>query len=124
VVTAQALGPLDATQQRRQARHHLTDPERLGEVVVRPDSQTHEDVGLLVAGSQHQYRNGPHGVQPSAHLVAVEAGKHHVEQDGVGTHVEAEGHRARAVEGLEDVVSLGRDRVPSAAGAAGSGSCP
>jgi hypothetical protein len=65
-------------------RDQLAHAERLGQVVVGADAEPHQDVGLVVAGGQHQHRHGRCGLDPAAHLVAVEAGQHHVEHDQVG----------------------------------------
>ena len=52
-------GPLDPAQQRPDPRDQLPHAERLGQVVVRPDAEPHQQVGLVVAGGEHQHRHRP-----------------------------------------------------------------
>ena len=79
----QLRGAVDPTQQCGDPRDQLAHPERLGEVVVGADGQPDEDVGLVVACGEHQHRHRPDGLDAPAHLVPVEAGEHHVEDDQV-----------------------------------------
>ena len=76
-------GPLHPAQQDVHPGGQLPHRERLGEVVVRADREPDEQVGLVVAGGEHQHRHRPVGLDPAAHLQAVEAGQHHVEDDEV-----------------------------------------
>ena len=100
-------GPLDAPEQGLDARDDLAHAEGLGHVVVGPDREPDEDVGLVVASGEHEHGHGPDGLDAAAHLEAVEAGKHDVEEDHVGR---VRGERldgARAVEGACHGIPLG-----------------
>ena len=85
---------------RTDARLQFTHAERLGEVVIGAAVEPDDDVGLGVAGGEHQDgrvgvgTRGPHG---AAQRDAVEAGQHHVE------HEQIERGRPRDVEGLATV---------------------
>ena len=77
-------GALDPAEQGVGARDDLAHPERLGDVVVGADAEPHEDVGLVVAGGEHEHRDRADGLDAAAHLEPVEAGQHDVEDDEVG----------------------------------------
>ena len=100
-------GPVDAAQQRGNPGHDLAHPERLGEVVVGADAEADQDVGLVVAGGEHQHRDRALGLDPSAHLVPVEPGQHHVEQHHRRVGLGRQRHGRGAVEGLGHDVALG-----------------
>ena len=76
----------------------LGEPERLGDVVVGAGVETHDDVGLLAAGGQHDDREPfVAGAQGPAHGEAVEVGQGQVEQhevDAAARRVRARRHRA------------------------------
>lgn len=76
-------GPFHPAQQDVHPGGQLPHRERLGEVVVRTDREPHQQIGLVVPGGEHQHRHRPDGLDPPAHLQAVEAGQHHVEDDEI-----------------------------------------
>src|SRR4029077_815003 len=49
---------LCAAQHRAYASQQLAGTERLGEICVRSEFETHDAVGLVAHASQHDYRNG------------------------------------------------------------------
>ena len=112
------VGPLHPAQQRRDPGDQFAHAERLGEVVVRADTEADQQVGLVVARRQHQHGHRTVALNPSAHLVTVEAGQHHVEDDQVGAEPFAQRHAGRAVVcdlhavalGLQAFGHRGRDR--------------
>jgi D-alanyl-D-alanine carboxypeptidase/D-alanyl-D-alanine-endopeptidase (penicillin-binding protein 4) len=73
------------------ARHQLSQPEGLDEVVVGAELQPDDPIGLLAPGAHDDDRHIAAGPQPTADLVAVDVGEPEVEQDDVG---------GRRVEGL------------------------
>ncbi len=82
---ASARGPaLDPAEQRVHPGDELARAERLGEVVVGADGQPDDEVGLGVAGGEHQHRHRAVALDLAAHLDAVEAGEHQVEDHEVG----------------------------------------
>ena len=102
-------GPLDPAQQRGDPGHQLAHPERLGEVVVGTDAEPDQDVRLVVARGQHQHRDRPLGLDPPAHLVAVEPGQHHVQHHQVRARCSANAATAPGPsQACDDVVPLGR----------------
>jgi hypothetical protein len=96
-----------AAQQGVHAGGQLAHRERLDHVVVGADGQTDEEVGLVVAGGEHQDRDRALGLQATADLEPVEAGQHHVEHDRVGRRAPGRLDRARAVAGDLDREPLG-----------------
>ncbi len=67
-------------------RDQLVGVERLGDVVVGADLQTHDHVPGGILGGQHDHRDVPPllvGLQAAAHLVPVHPRHHHVQQDQV-----------------------------------------
>ena len=74
---------LDPPQQHPDPGHELARRERLGHVVVGADAEPDEQVGLVVAGGEHQHRAPGGRPAAPAHLEAVEAGQHQVEHDEV-----------------------------------------
>ena len=75
---------LDAAEQRRHAREHLANGERLGDVVVGADLQSGDAVGLGVAGCQHQDGHGASGLaELAADVGAGEAGQHPVQHESI-----------------------------------------
>ena len=77
-------GALDPAEQGVGAGDDLAHPERLGDVVVGADAEPDEDVGLVVAGGEHEDRDRADRLDAAAHLEPVEAGQHDVEDDEVG----------------------------------------
>ena len=70
----------------------------------RPD----EHVGLVVAGGEHQDRHRAGGLEPAAHLVAVEPGEHDVEHHAArGPTAAARSSGDEPVVHLLDVEALG-----------------
>ena len=97
VVVVRGLVP---AHHRTDARLQFTHAERLGEVVIGAAVEPDDDVGLGVAGGEHQ--DGRVGVRAgrahrAAERDAVEPGQHHVE------HEQVECRRPRDVEGLAPV---------------------
>ena len=91
----------------------LARAERLGEVVVGADGEADDQVGLGVAGREHEDRYRALPLDALAHLEAVEAGEHEVEDDEVGLEPLARLHAAGTVAGDLDGEALaaepGRD---------------
>ena len=73
-----------AAQHRAHPQGQFPRAERLGHVVVRAGLEADQAVGLVAQGGQHHDRDRPAGAQPAAHLQAVHAGQHQVEDDQVG----------------------------------------
>lgn len=62
--------------------------ERLGDVVVRSEVETPDDIPLLALRGQHNDRNIPNrgiGADAAADLVAVHARKHDIEKNKIGS---------------------------------------
>ena len=97
---------LGAAQQRVHARDELARAERLRHVVVGADGEPDEQIGLAVAGGEHQDRQRALALDLLAHLDAVETGEHEVEHDEVGPDALAELDAARAVARDLDLVAL------------------
>ena len=97
LLAAGRMGP-GAAQHRAHARDELARRERLRDVVVRPELQPHDAVGLLAAGCQHDHGELRAPPDPAAELEPVRAGKHEVEDDE---------RRARAFQELAGAVSVG-----------------
>ena len=70
-------------QQRLHPGLQLAHAEGLGEVVVAADLQTDDLVEFGVPRREEQHGHVAFGAQAAAHLVAVDAGEHHVEHDQV-----------------------------------------
>ena len=87
-------------------RDELPGAERLGEVVVGADGEPDDEVGLGVAGGEHQDGHRAVALDAPAHLEAVEAREHQVEDDEVGTEPLARLDAARAVGGDLDGEAL------------------
>ena len=92
-------GPVHPAQQGVHPGGQLAGAERLREVVVGADRQPDHQVGLGVPSGEHQHRDRPVPLDPSAHLEAVEARQHEVEDDEVGLERLAGGHRGEPVPG-------------------------
>src|SRR5205814_6028882 len=72
---------LGAPEDRLDARRELARRERLRDVVVRPELEPGDPVGLLVAGGEHHDRHLRVRPHPAADLEAVDAGEADVEHD-------------------------------------------
>ena len=70
----------------------LAAAERLREVVVGADGEADHKVGLRIAGGEHQDGHRAVALDASAHLEAVEAGEHQVQDDEVGVELLAGRH--------------------------------
>ena len=85
------------------------------DVVVGTDCEADDEVGLGVAGRQHQHRDRAVALDPPAHLEAVEAREHEVEDHEIGPEVPAPVDARRAVDGDADLEALaaepGRHRL-------------
>ena len=71
----------------------LPRAERLGEVVVGADGEADDEVGLGVAGGEHQHRHRSVALDLAAHLEAVEAREHEVEHHEVGLEAPVQARR-------------------------------
>jgi hypothetical protein len=98
-------GAARPAQDRTHAQRQLTRAEGLGDVVVRAGLEADQAVGLVAEGGQHDHRDRPLGAQPAAHLEAVHAGQHEVEDDEVGWLL---GHPAQRLVAVVHAL----DRVP------------
>nr|WP_229219530.1 hypothetical protein [Duganella sp. BJB1802] len=90
-------------------RQHLLGPQRLGHIVDRAGAKARQLVGRVVEGGHEDHRHGGDrrgvGLQAPAHLEAVDAGQHHVQQDQVGR---------RERDPPQRFVAAVRDRQPQA----------
>ncbi|GAB3874278.1 hypothetical protein GCM10029964_015980 [Kibdelosporangium lantanae] len=77
-------GPAHPAQQRTDPRHQLTRAERLGDVVVRAQVQSQQEIVLRGPGGEHQHRQVGLAPQDPAHVQAVHTGQHDVEDQQVG----------------------------------------
>ena len=68
------------------AGNQLSHAERLDDVVVGPDSQPDQEVGLVFTGREHHYRGAPLLLNAAAYLDAVELRQHDVQHHQVGLH--------------------------------------
>ena len=75
---------IDPAQEGLHPSHELAHAERLRQVVVGADGQADDEVGLVVAGGEHQHRDVAVLLDAAAHLQAVEAREHQVEEHQVG----------------------------------------
>ena len=71
-------------QQGLDAGHHLARAEGFADVVVRTQLQPEQAINFVNAGGQHDDRHGRKGAQLVAHLHAVQAWQHDVEQQQLG----------------------------------------
>ena len=62
----------------------LARAERLRQVVVGADGEPDDEIRLGVAGGEHQHGDRAVALDAPAHLEAVEAGEHEVEDDEIG----------------------------------------
>ena len=98
---ARALRQPRIGQMHADARQHLLDHDRLGDVVDAAGFQpAHDVLGLGEPGHEDDRHVGKARValEPPAGLEAVHAGHHGVEQDDVGRDLVDDAHRGRAVE--------------------------
>src|SRR4051812_12259131 len=72
-----------APQDGAHARDELADAERFADVVIRAEIQADQAIDLLHLGGHHHDGNVGEGAQLAAHLQAVAAGQHEIEQDQV-----------------------------------------
>ena len=97
------------------AGHELAKAERLREVIVGPDRQADDEVGLGIAGGEHQHGDRSVLLDLLADLEPVEAGEHEVEDDEVRVGPSAQLHPRWPVAGDLHREALtaqpGRDRV-------------
>ena len=77
------LRVLAAAQSRAYAGHEFLGFEGLGDVVVRASFEPGDDVGRIRAGGQHNDRHVGDATDCPAHVEAVHAGEHDVEEDQV-----------------------------------------
>lgn len=100
-------GALDPAQQDMHPGGQLPHRERLGHVVVGADAEAHQHVGLVVPGGEHHHRHRTLGLDPAAHLQAVEARQHHIEDQQIGLPGLGGVHGGRAVGGRLHLETLG-----------------
>src|SRR5439155_398263 len=100
-------GPVHPAQQGMYPRRQLPHRERLGQVVVRPDGQPDEQVGLVVACGEHEHRYRPPRLDPPAYLQPVEPGQHHIQYHQVRIRRRERAHRRRPVPGQRHLEPLG-----------------
>jgi hypothetical protein len=100
--------PLVGHQLELSAAEHCANPsselarrERLGHVVVGPELEPDDPVGLLAAGRQHDHRQARARTDPPAQLEAVCPRKHEIEDDEVGRLALDQLAGAISVRGLE-----------------------
>ena len=108
-VLAGVAAAIDPAEDRVDAGDDLARAERLGHVVVGADPEADEDVGLGVAGGQHQHRDGAVGLDPPAGFDPVEARRRQVEDDEVGAQRAAELDPGGPVGGGLDGETLGAE---------------
>jgi hypothetical protein len=110
--------PLRPAQQGVDPGRQFAHRKRLGQVVVRPDGQAHQQVGLVAPGGEHEDGHGALGLQAPADLQAVEAGQHDVQDHQIRPVRAGAGDRGRTVVRHLDPEPLGpqprRDRLGDA----------
>ena len=97
--------PRPSTQQSAQAGQQLAEGERLGQIVIGAGIQPPDPVLDRVAGGEKENGSPPTGgPQLPAHLKAVQAGEHHIQDDRViivlGSKPQTLGPVARYVDGV------------------------
>ena len=101
-----------AAQQGAHAGDQLVERERLDQVVVGAGVEAGDAVGDGVARREHQHRHaGARRAQPLAHLDAVDARHHQVQDDHLGPQDGDRLERLVAVGGHRDVVSVHAKRA-------------
>ena len=95
----QGRGALDGAQQGADAGDQLAGTEGLGQVVVGARREALQQVGLGVARREHQHRDGVLVLDRPAHVEAVEAREHEIEDHEVGGEVVTGPDARRAVGG-------------------------
>jgi hypothetical protein len=107
------LEPLDRRRGRARTPEHGLDPsdqlprrERLGDVVVGAELETHDAVGFLAERGQHDHRPPPRRTDPAHDRQAVDAREHEIEDDEVRLGRFDDGPRPAAVLGLERLEAL------------------
>ena len=109
---------LRAAEDGAEAREELPGGDGLREVVVGAELEAHHPVGLVAAGREHEDGDVAPRADAAAHLEAVEAGHHHVEEDGVVAAPLEHGEAAAPVGGVRrrDVVlrEVGGDELGEA----------
>ena len=98
-------------QQRTHTASELVDRERLRDVVVRAELEPDDLVELVVAGSQHDDRDGAARPQALADLEPVEVREHDVEHDEVWILLAEPVERLFAVPRRHDPESIAFERV-------------
>lgn len=81
--------------------NELFHRERLGQIVVGPDTKPDKDVGLVGAGGQHDHGHPPLAVDPAADLEPIEAAEVQIEDEEVGPVLGRRFHCRRTVRGLD-----------------------
>jgi hypothetical protein len=82
-LTFRADGAALSADERPKARQELARIERLGQIVVGPELEADDSVGILTARGQHQDRHVTHCAQPREKTEPIEPGKHYVEHHDV-----------------------------------------
>ena len=107
-------GRLGAAQELFDADGELARGDRLRQIIVRADLQPDDAVDVLAAGAQHNDRHVAFPPQRAADLVAVHAGQHHVQHDGVRGHLPLQAQRALPVISREHADALRLQIAPQA----------
>src|SRR5688572_11015579 len=103
------------TQQRGDAGDELQDAERFGDVVVRPEPESPDFVGLLSVRRQDEHRHVQAVLaQRSQDAIAIEARKHQVQDDEIRPRASRLRQSCRTVGRDFDDVTLNLEIVPKA----------
>jgi hypothetical protein len=62
-------------------RHQLSNRERLGDIIVGPELQSHDPIYLVVLGREHYDRHIALGSNPPTYFCTIQLGQHDVEDD-------------------------------------------
>ncbi len=109
----------DAAQHSAHPRQQLTRRVRLGDVVIRAELETDDDVDLGVLRSEHDDRHVRGGADLAAHLGPGNAREHEVEQHDIRAVVTEGGDRGRPVLCDLDVVAFSAQQVGERIGEVG-----
>lgn len=104
----------DSSQDDADAGDQLAHAEWFGDVVVGPNGQPDEHVGLVVTRRQHH--DGNFGVNPPTDFYAVEARQHNVEHDDAWLQLIDEIERDQPVGGDGDVEPFAAQAISNGAG--------
>ncbi len=100
------VGRRRTPEKRADATSELADRERLRDVVVRAELETEDLVELVVAGGQHDDRDGALRAQAPADLEPVHSRQHDVEDDEVDVLLAKAAERLVPIPRLDDAVPI------------------